>query len=852
MTYKAFLSYSHAGDRTVGAALQSGIQQFAKPFYRLRSCRVFRDQTSLSANPGLWSAIVRALKESEFFILLASREAATSPWIAREIEWWLANRSTHAFLVALTNGEIFWDDQAHDIDWKRTTALPSSLGGRFEEEPLYVDLRWARTETDFSLRNSRFRAAVLDLSATLQGRSKDTLDGEDVRQYRRTRKIAATAIAIIIALGLLATWEGYEARRRAVAANEQAIAATSRQLAIQGLGFVQDRPELAMLLSVSAYRMSPTPDAVKSLYSVKPPTLRRVLYGHDMKINSLAFSRDGAFLASGADDDKAILWDAVEWTPLHVLKMPGADGANGDVDGVQRVGFSRNGTTLGVDAKFVSGLRYEFTHSTIALVYKSEDDEYSNRMTVEREPEDSSDIISGPTKAITEAELQRDTGYTGFVTASALSQDGRLAIGRPDGTILIWDRPISVPTIASAKATFSSTGTYLALVRPQGHLSVFRRSLDRTRSSSRQVSSLIQYEAVALPKFLPAKVDNVAFGRSERMLGVASRHTPLYVVDLEQGVARRTQCPPVSRADPVKAVLFSEDERRVAIISDGAVVCDIVTNSVVTDPSSISEFRAGELGFRFDDCLGCGDGGSVFAEGGGQSAMVQPNFINGFDSKAGKVWRADWCQRCVPRAAAISARWLAVAGCSGPRYGELSECSDGYIQTWFIGDESEFFHSDLVDDRISLESEPPSRELIFANDAMLLSHSGGPTITVVSGKGLDDVAYIRSPIGPIQHMAVLNGGSVLSVLATSGRVWSVSLDAEVVAQDLCETANRKLKEEEWSRYVGQALFPYVGCGATSSIPGNELFSLTSRWTWMRGAMWNLLETVASGMSWSLL
>ncbi|HKY46698.1 MAG TPA: hypothetical protein VJQ79_01830, partial [Acidimicrobiia bacterium] len=58
--------------------LQSGLQTFAKPWWKRRALRVFRDQASLSANPHLWSSIAAALDASEWFIVLASPGAAGS------------------------------------------------------------------------------------------------------------------------------------------------------------------------------------------------------------------------------------------------------------------------------------------------------------------------------------------------------------------------------------------------------------------------------------------------------------------------------------------------------------------------------------------------------------------------------------------------------------------------------------------------------------------------------------------------------------------------------------------------------------------------------------------------------
>src|SRR5215472_1003596 len=45
--YKAFVSYSHAADAALASALQAALQGFAKPLYKLRAMRLFRDEASL-------------------------------------------------------------------------------------------------------------------------------------------------------------------------------------------------------------------------------------------------------------------------------------------------------------------------------------------------------------------------------------------------------------------------------------------------------------------------------------------------------------------------------------------------------------------------------------------------------------------------------------------------------------------------------------------------------------------------------------------------------------------------------------------------------------------------------------
>ena len=67
---------------------------------------VFRDKTSLAANPALWKAIEAALAQSDYFLLMASPESARSPWVNREVQWWLDHRSVDRLLIVVTGGEL--------------------------------------------------------------------------------------------------------------------------------------------------------------------------------------------------------------------------------------------------------------------------------------------------------------------------------------------------------------------------------------------------------------------------------------------------------------------------------------------------------------------------------------------------------------------------------------------------------------------------------------------------------------------------------------------------------------------------------------------------------------------------
>src|SRR5579864_1018183 len=97
--YDAFISYSHAKDKPIAAALQSIIQKLGKPWYNRRALRVFRDDTSLSATPHLWPSIEIALGQARYLLLLTSPEAAASKWVNREVSHWLVHNSPDTILI---------------------------------------------------------------------------------------------------------------------------------------------------------------------------------------------------------------------------------------------------------------------------------------------------------------------------------------------------------------------------------------------------------------------------------------------------------------------------------------------------------------------------------------------------------------------------------------------------------------------------------------------------------------------------------------------------------------------------------------------------------------------------------
>jgi WD40 repeat protein len=294
--YDAFISYSHAADGKLAPALQRGLQRFAKPWYRMRALRIFRDEASLSANPHLWGSIEQALESSRYFILLASPEAAASPWVNREVEHWRRTKSLDTLLIGLTDGDLVWNGAGGND----ASALPAALREASAEEPRYIDLRWARSATDLSLSHPGFRDAIAEFAAPLHGRPKDEIASEEVRQHRRTVRIARAAAAALATLAVAAAVAAVLAVQQRNTAREQLRLSQSRQLAAEANDELETNLDRGVLLGLEAYSRAPTAEARGSLLRTidRASQVGVVLRGHTAMVLSVAFLPDGSLVST--------------------------------------------------------------------------------------------------------------------------------------------------------------------------------------------------------------------------------------------------------------------------------------------------------------------------------------------------------------------------------------------------------------------------------------------------------------------------------------------------------------------------------------------------------------------------
>lgn len=172
-----------------------------------------------------------------------------------------------------------------------------------------------------SLRNPRFRAAILTLAAPIHCKSKEELDSEAIRQQRRLVIAAGSAAAAVLAFALAAGYGLHNAQQQGALADSRQLAAAA--LARMDAGHSVDG---AIVLAILAWRVAPTDEARNALVRIQTQAadVARMLGRHTAEIQHLAFSGDSTLLATGDIDGTVVLWRTKDWTQAgDVLPGPG-------------------------------------------------------------------------------------------------------------------------------------------------------------------------------------------------------------------------------------------------------------------------------------------------------------------------------------------------------------------------------------------------------------------------------------------------------------------------------------------------------------------------------------------------
>ena len=562
--YKAFISYSRAESR-LALAISAGLEKLAKPRRKRRIFDVFLDREELPAGGFLPDRLVKSVDDSEFLILIASRAAAASDWVASEVEHWVTTRGTDDILIALAEGELEWETAAGDFAPDADLVLPPPIRGRFTGPPVWVDLRDEATQARLdpasagdrlSLENAEFKLKMAALQAPLRGPDVVPSDivGEDLdlwHEGQRRRRWAVGALAVLTIASVVAGFVAYQNARRSSAQQRVAL---SRQLASQSAEVSREQLDVALLLSIEAYRTDPNVQSHGSLINaaLRSRDVGRFLHGHNGPLRSVAFNSDGSIMASAGVDGSIVLWDAATLKPIGEPLQPDTQQTTGTVE-LRSVAFSPTEALVAVAA--LDGLVYLWDVSDLddaialtpldghsdrpilALAFSADGTVLASAGNADRD----GSIGDGSRSAIvlwdvaTKRPLGELGGHEGPVLDMAFSPAGdTLASGSTDATIALWDvdQRSSLATIDShedfvSSVAFSSDGRRLV----SGGWDRVAKVWDIANPTSpRLLSTFEGHDDI---------IRSVAFGPDDKIVASAGRDQHIMLWDPDTGQATR-------------------------------------------------------------------------------------------------------------------------------------------------------------------------------------------------------------------------------------------------------------------------------------------------------------------------
>ena len=380
MRYNAFISYKHAeNDIFVAKQVHKRLETFKIPRAVKKSTgkkkieRVFRDVEELPIGSDLGNNISTALEESEYLIVICSKETPKSYWVNQEIETFIKLKGHSKILAVLVDGE---PDEAFP-----PKLLTDDSGKPIE--PLAADVR-GKTKKEI---NKKMKTEIVRLAAQVIGCSYDEL--KQRHRERRMRKIltASVAIAVLaISFGFYSVYnyltikKNYEAKLinqskyladTSVTLLEHGDRMTAGLIALEALPSANNKRPLVssaqLALSKALYAYADGNDMVKDR-----------LLKHDLQVEDIKYSADGSKMVSLDIGGTAYVWDIEDGSLL--LKVSPWEEILGTMlttdDNLIMVGmnsikcFNLNGEVIwsaNTDVKYI-GCVFDTTNDKIAVI----------------------------------------------------------------------------------------------------------------------------------------------------------------------------------------------------------------------------------------------------------------------------------------------------------------------------------------------------------------------------------------------------------------------------------------------------------------------------------------------------
>ncbi|KWW98593.1 putative WD-40 repeat protein [Carbonactinospora thermoautotrophica] len=397
------------------------------------------------------------------------------------------------------------------------------------------------------------------------------------RRRTRTRRLVVTGIVGLVLLAMTASVVAFQQRR---AAQRRDALIASRQIALQADAVRGSDPAAALQLSLSAYRIAPTPEARAGLFTSYTTPYPTVLTGHTRRVLRLAYSADGRTLATASADRTVRLWDVTD--PYHP-----AAGAVLSTGSTAAIAFSPRDHLLAARSRGslqlwdVTDARHPVAKAVLAA--EAADPGFSAAFspdgktlaTVNDSGEGTVRLwdLTDPSRPVTQATLRISTGE---VFSVAFSPDGKAlatgsAIAGDTGALVrLWDvtdprHPVA-GTVLTAKSAFS------VAFSPHGHLLAAGGVIGSLRLWDVSDRRHPVEKTITEAPDTRGNILSVAFSPDGKTLVASSSNGTVSRLDVSDISATPSALPSLPGDTPVYAVAFSPDGHSLATGGEGGVV----------------------------------------------------------------------------------------------------------------------------------------------------------------------------------------------------------------------------------------------------------------------------------------